>query len=63
MEEKACGKYSRHTLFKTKMLIYHSKANFDEKILFVTIIHLEALIISLSEDDMGIKNYESAKHA
>ena len=29
-------------IFKTKMFIFHSKANFDEKILFVKITYLEA---------------------
>ena len=27
-------------MFKTEMLIYHSKANLDEKILFGSILHL-----------------------
>ena len=35
----SCGIDSMRPIFKTEMLIYHSKANLDEKILFGKITH------------------------
>ena len=37
---EGCGIKSMRPIFKTKVIIYHSKANLDEKILFGKIKHL-----------------------